>query len=923
MIRRLHRRPLPIRLIVLACWLAAVVSCSAAQQETAVQKSEVDEALDLLTSDNPRDVHHGLYILSVLTEPSLKYVPAIEPLLKADSSENRYQAVTAAARHGADARALRPLLDDSDPDVVVAVVTELVGRNLCPPTDFTHLLRSDNVEIRRQVAETLIRHGIAQRHVRFLLRDQEDQVRRSVALYSLYNGADWRDFTELLRDPAAEVREYVVHAVADAGADESVLTPLLNDPDSEVRISCARAMLRNGKGDIAECVLAIAESDHDSDLAKNLYQSIGPKTRVKITPTFFSWLMGSDRSLADEAQTALEWMASIPNEAVPLLDDLARHRLGSYRVIACELLQCVEDQNLIIPILKRCMRDSDVRVSMAAIESVADQELISLLPELRQLQENNSPFVRIAAAEAIAVLDAEDTKCLEVIATSWDPLRPTIAAQAETALARTGERLAKHRGLLLRIFQAPKWPNYVESLFREPECSPPYGLVEALGKHAPEILSEWATRTDLTQSQKKTLLYLGSDSDVPIDGFGEIVAELVQETGQDEDSFDDEIIVAGFEYFIRNRPSRLVPFLNRPSPDRIRANAIHYTRLVADRIRETIYREPLINILSGDDDSQRWEAADVLANIKGTDAEVIAFLREQLLRYEDMPVSRQSECLNLVAKLKDRAKPLADVLRPLIGSGDEFMEWKILKNLGVDITPAIVARLDHKKAECRADAVSALGELVGEPARPHIVRMLRDKGAYFIFGIETVHQSALNVLAAIGPDLSVIPVLTDLISEEDSDVDSIAELLSEFGPKAKRAISPLMRSIRSDEYPSIEVARAMTRIAPNSPVGLLPLRKRLKQTMTGNSWWSRSFHPEIMELIAELGDRAKPMIPQLRFIVEEHELIHIELRTAAAAALAILEPSEPKWRRFVERYNSANFDTNWVEFLEEKTAISK
>ena len=904
-------RPTRLPIIIMAVAVSLQSWTSACEPQ-----NTIDEAVRWLGSEEDGLILEGLRAIALLRAEDPGLLPHITPLLNHESAGVREFAVEAAFAHGADLERLQPLLEDEHSDVVVAVISGLIEKREAPPTDFTELLTSQQPSIRAAVAERLLEAGIEHRHVEALRRDNGTHVRARVAAAMLKAGADWRDFVDMLKDPSSVVRGWVGDEMESVGADVEVLLPLLEDEAPEIRSSMAYSLLMSRRADIAVCLRVITESEPEFEEA--LYKSVGPKTREALAPVYIEWLSGPTGDRRDRAKAALMLFESIPVSCLPDIERLLQHRLGSVRALGVSLIANVKKDERSRAMLRRCVRDGDARVQLAAIESAQAGGYQELLPELRELTESPSTFVRIAAAGAIAKRDESDMQCLRVLAAEWDALHPTVAERVEEALALTGERAASNPELLWKVFTAPQWPGFASVLGidewdpwadPDPAYAVPQEIVYALGQKATTVLNDWATRPNLPADQKEALIFLAKGHEESVDGLSKIVTELAWDMDSGKRFWDYSLIAAGFEILGEHHPAQLGQFMTGAKNAKIRRLAIRAAETTAES--EKLLSESLAKVLQGDNRDEQYVAAYLLLEHPG----LVEFLKGLLdNEYDSLDQDDQRKWISLISRLKaPAAQSLRDPLLRVLKRGTNSTEWTVLKLIGENPVPEIVKQLDHAVAKIRGQAIRALGEIDPNVARKHIIRMMKDKprivGGYYS---DEVRADALDTVEAVGVDTSMLPVFIEMLKDEFQ-VFQIARYLEQLGPEAKPALSHLMRAC-GDEY-GLFVAQSVAAIVPDSPLGLIPLRKELERMTPGRSW-SYFVETDFMELAADLGERARPLIPRLRYLVIEEELLHPEVRIAAAAALAQLEPGNPSWRRYVEEHD----DTYqvWVHYLKER-----
>ncbi|NOZ86835.1 MAG: DUF1460 domain-containing protein [Deltaproteobacteria bacterium] len=249
------------------------------------------------------------------------------------------------------------------------------------------------------------------------LHSKEANVRAS-ACWVLGLLGDQRARTSLLmalKDTNARVRATAVIALGrlvdglgkrgKTGNEIKILLPLLDDPSRPVRLAAIRAFLEIGSRPAAAKLLRIlgrADADGDVDLLKNTALALGSS--------------GSGYAVAP-----LTKLLAHPDQHVRLAAALALTRLGS-RVGGVELLSWLKDKKnpkhrleaikglkhvpggWAIRRLIRALEDEDIRIQLAAARELAERKIDAGVDTLLRLLDNEHPWVRQAADEAL--LDA-------------------------------------------------------------------------------------------------------------------------------------------------------------------------------------------------------------------------------------------------------------------------------------------------------------------------------------------------------------------------------------------------------------------------------------------------------------------------------------------------------------------------------------
>ncbi len=320
---------------------------------------------------------------------------------------------------------------------------------------------------------------------------------------------------------------------------------------------------------------------------------------------------------------------------------------------------------------------------------------------------------------------------------------------------------------------------------------------------------------------------------------------------------------------------------------------------------------PAVRLLGQCKPSDRQAAIDALTPLLRSEKSPKGFVCASLARLgaEERATSVAATCLVEfeVTGFYADADPLAFDGEDRIGRsgpiGSLNLPWAlsdVLDKYREAAVPALVRALASDEPRSRASAASVLGSLKDQRAIPALVKLLEDKSTYtknlgerFRYEVE-VRDVAIKAIADIGPPQSLLVKISRCLFDEKTR-ESACGALKAMGPKAKGALPTLWRLYsEASDREAETLARAILKIETDNPRRLKLMRQFLNPRSRSDLSWNA------VDLILEAEDLAPQFIPDLKFMVEEHELLHSELRAAAAYALAVLEPENPKWRAWLE-----------------------
>lgn len=198
--------------------------------------------------------------------------------------------------------------------------------------------------------------------------------------------------------------------------------------------------------------------------------------------------------------------------------------------------------------------------------------------------------------------------------------------------------------------------------------------------------------------------------------------------------------------------------------------------------------------------------------------------------------------------LVQRAGRSLPVLRRLINSGDEDLQWEtfeIIRRIGPPAIPLLVEMLRHRQVEIRRLAADALIDLAPDTVwiQPALRRSLRD--------------------------------------EDSMVVADSARALGALRSRASPSVNALVRALSHDEpHVRIYAAEALASIGPSASAATKDLARALRDPIPGVRWSAG-------EALGSIGPAAQSAVPQL---IEALKDKFLYVRICAAGALGSIGP---------------------------------
>jgi HEAT repeat protein len=147
----------------------------------------------------------------------------------------------------------------------------------------------------------------------------------------------------------------------------------------------------------------------------------------------------------------------------------------------------------------------------------------------------------------------------------------------------------------------------------------------------------------------------------------------------------------------------------------------------------------------------------------------------------------------------------------VVVAGCHSESWR--SNPSVEDIPTLIQELKEADEPTRIAAAESLGHLGADAksALPALVLALRDEG-------ESLRQSAIRAIIAIGPDVRSMNDLSVSLKDSDNTVRAMsATALGQLGPVARQTIPALRLALQdTDEAVQKEASEALMRIDPAS-----------------------------------------------------------------------------------------------------------
>ena len=883
-----------IRLCITACLLALIPT---AQVSGAQDQATLRTILDRL--ENAERVEDQLDALSDVESTGVKSkeaIPKLTPYLQSASPLIRVKAAMALRAVGAERKIVRSLLKDKDPSVRSDLAWELMEADESPE-DFLHMLEDPSAKVRAQVASSLLAHSVDPIRLRNLLEDPDGEVRSEVAVALIGAGDAPSNFLGLLNDPSPDVRAKVGTCCVRNGVDHKHLRPLLKDQDAGVRSSVGRALMEQNSEPVWECVLAWLDTPYK--IEKYIaFTALGPKSRTTLAPYLFERLSSSDQKQRTRCIQALHALKEVPPEFHDQIVAMASSEHREVRRAAFLLARQLDGERLLAT-LRRGFGDSSVSVRSTAIKIARWKKCVELLPELTSLFEAESVGTRLAAAQAVAVLDRTDTRCVQVMVDALDPKDHKSMQRVCDALAFTGKRAVAAKDV---VWQSMNPPKFAHSLFDTFARMDPPGLhvVDSVGEPALPWVRTWLADEDTSDKVKDrilTYLYFRGEHNQKLEPS---LLKLLETT---KSKRIHSSIISVLAKVGTTQPERLKPFTDG---DFAREVPAILGQCHGDKKALEVAIDMLQDMMSHGDPRVRFAVCKALheyslVNVLGLDS-----LTEWIQDQNDAGDSLKSEA-EMLERVGPKARPaMVELLKAIERGGGKTFPLNAVKAVGMDPIAELKSGLASEKSSYRHACAAAAAELKEPRLLPALIRALRAKRPV-TRGMTEYRQSkaqdaVLHAIAAIGPTEDLIPELLEMIRSRKN-TGAAARVLGVLGTQAKSALPTLMRhNFRSLNADEIEIAGAIARIQ-QSPIGFNGV-KRCLRLGTKSPLHASPYFAYVIDLIVELEDRSKVLTEQLKKIVEGFELMHPESRIHSAYALAKLYPDQPQWRNFLESWKS-------------------
>ena len=600
------------------------------------------------------------------------------------------------------------------------------------------------------------------------------------------------------------------------------------------------------------------------DGAEDILESLGPGLRSELVPVFLAWLADDDNpAMRIQAWFALQNIDAIPGSQIPTLRELASHKSsGKRRQIAALLPLC--------------------------------EKKVAADPEFLKLLHDPVPSVQIKACESLLTLDPNSTEPLAILlklAAGYDEKHASRAVDLLAACVGWREHEAEIRDALDRVRMRSEVSSFAWRA--DPE------RVAVLGKWLLDERSTKAFRLAILKSFRN------------VHGDASRAKKSVLKVLRD---FDTAYRVAAIRALGDIGDFNANELRNRAEDGPAERNAI--ARALGSCSGESApdARTMLLGLMKDEPKGVRQSACASLCQLGDVPDEAVDCVRAMLI---EGTAHDQMKGMELVPLMGARGKSLVPALMKIMDDGKIFgfafghaeLNWissRTLVEIGKPAIPELLKGLKHANPDVRRLAAGTLGEIGDVAAVDPLFQAL-----------ETERDGPRNE-DALKATLRAIADTIENYENAESKVDYFAQLLEmdwsrsaairalgSIGPSAQRVVPVLLklegRGFAPDRY---ELARTLSRLRPEGSIGLLGIRRALKAASEERSFSSFEHFDlaDTIDLIVELGERSKPLIPDLKFMVEEHEFLHREHRMQAAYALARIEPDNPRWRQHLERW---------------------
>lgn len=816
------------------------------------------------------------------------------PLLADSEGLTRELAGVALIKDGVDYKVVTPLLKDSCADTRSGIAEALLRAGadieIARP-----LLRDTHVDVRVTVAIALIQQEVAESVVLPLLKDPSPMVRKTVAWQLINRGSKTENLYELLRDEHPDVCDEVAEVLLDNGADADRIRFLLQHKHDSVKARVALAMVRNRCEPLAEPVLVLVAASEELPKLERVLRSLGSKTREQIVPTLLQWLVSDDHDRRRVATQTLWSLDRLPVSAFKPLVQATRHPKPDVRRDACELLGHLESVPAEIDaVLTKCLQGPATQ--HAAIEVCVALRRTAVVSALRDLFESDNVDTRLEAAAAVVRLDPEDNDCVSVIVATSSVKTPTHGTLR--ALVQSGRQVPVD--FLKTAMSTEPNPN----MFSDGPAneSNKLALFERFGPKAVGLASEWLSEPNCSTHLQLRLIDWAAGTD---DNITPLVPMLIPLLQNNDESVRMSILSA-LETVPEFDVIAVVPLAKTRAGEE-QAAAI---RLLGHA--NTHSRPAAIECLEGllEDDKRRVLACEVLIRLD-TDSTRRAFSVLASALDQATEPHEVEAVVNVLSQLESK-RALSIVEEYVETKGSDQLPVPMLAWFGPSVIPLLLEGLKNDNPQTRVHSVEALAEIGDHRVAKHIVPLLRDDEYYWHMigndagGRAPVQVAAARALAKLLPDPPLTVQFVRMLYDDSVRAEA-ADALAAIGPKASSALPRLNQLLRAPRLWGAEtasLARAVVRIETRVPAKLEAIRIALREETSrwvAYDQFPYGIHPTI-DLIVELGDQARPLIPDLAHFVEGQEVLHPNRRAEAAYALAVLEPANKKWRAYLERW---------------------
>jgi HEAT repeat protein len=952
------------RLIVHACCclvlLVAIGETTTASAQSDAQKRDFLNGLLDRLADEPDDASYILEEIESLGREMPDAIPKVLPFLtdsdtdiqryatgafltlggsrkqvwamtKAQNGWTRLNAALALSKHGESPTDLMPLLSDRFATIRAELGVALIESGI-EPIRFFHLLKDEDYEVRQQIGVALTEAKVDPQIVTPLLTDEIEDVRLGVAIALLERKTAFDAIKPLLSDELPQVRSQVGVAICEAFGPVPELTPLLRDHNPNVRKSIAISLIdadckeervwfllndeaKPVREKIAfELLYRLSPNREplldilaDSELLDvDAYRSLGPKSRAYLIP----------KLIEAEAAEQLNHFLHLDASSIAWLTPLLRSSIPEVQELTFELLaRCITDsENILADDLRKSLRGLGPGQQSFALELVKERQLRSMIPDVMKLMSDTEDrSIRFEAALTIARLVPENAECIRVLlgATEKD-----LSFIYKEKIATNGPRISLHESTLRKAMDEPKVRGQSWNGQRIRVDSNHVGLCRKLissgGGDGLKAVIRWLNDPSCTPLALERLLKILENWEGDIVAAGPAVAALLDHS---EETVRESAATTLANKKVPLEPSKLAALLDDPN------TKISHRAAQLLEFCEPTYQVEVANIfkrcLTDDDFVVKAFAVRWLAKRKVGEPPLAALyevlLDNDFLISVDTTGAGCDEAINEATTLMNAELPaaLAEVAKT-----DEDLKPLIRKALTKDATDSQLRALLEQllltatDSQSRAKAAEQLRELGDKRSLPALTRALEDEADYsymisnHLGGTGPIRSLVLRAITDIGPSVSMQPKLAKYLFERWTSGDA-ATALGAIGPAANKSL-PLLRRVYQ-RTKNDDVALAIVQIETNESERV----KILRQLLAPNRPRPDGYANAPIDKILEAGEIAKQLIPDLKFMVEEHELLHRDHRADAAYALAILEPENSTWRDYLlqqSRRDDSYFD---------------